>query len=192
MGRQPSSRTLRQEAAASTSLAAGEQVDPETGEVTMMTEDEIEAQLAAAAEANAEFFNVQVTTADVVKQVTVPVLSLPFNVPVYLQITEPMHVGPDLRGRVAGYKMAPATITVIKGIRGGLRTLICPAVLQGELERQYPEDAYVGRWFAIKRFPPDVKLAPDKRYSTFQIVEIRDPTAPPSAGAIGTEKQAAE
>jgi len=54
---------------------------------------------------------------------------------------------------------------------GECMTMMCNTVLRGELDRQYPDDDYVGRSFVITRKPATKE---EKLYKLFDIVELVD------------------
>ena len=112
---------------------------------------------------------------EAVRQVTLPVLKFEAGQRIYFKIVEAIAKGKEMKqGRGGKPKMEPAEIIKIMGPAGGLRVLIAGAVLAAELRENYPEDAYVGRWFACQKFAP----VGDKTYATYHIIEIADPRRP--------------
>jgi hypothetical protein len=109
-----------------------------------------------------------------VKAVTLPVLKLVDETPVYVKITGPMfegkeqkpQMGPDGKPKA---QMEPATLVPVVSVETGeVGQIIAGAVLEGILNDSYPEDAYVGKAFEI------VKHAKKdgKRYNTYSVFEI--------------------
>lgn len=66
-------------------------------------------------------------------------------------------------------KDKPATICGVVDVQTGeTATLICPAVLAGNLRESYPKDAYVGKTFYMEK----LAKRPGKRYFDFTLVEV--------------------
>lgn len=149
------------------------QANPETGEITMRPANNSAELVATLPEDDEFFYDPRHAMVDPIRQVTIPVFKWQPGQSVYGQITQAIKQGRELRAAASGPKMAPAHVTVIRGVRGQLRTLICGEVLKSELQDAYPEHSYVGRWFALKKIAPDEGR--DKRYATYQIIEISDP-----------------
>lgn len=128
------------------------------------------------------FYNPAYAEFDVVRQVTIPVLKWQAGLSIVCQVTSPFKLGKDISSVT---KMLPPHLTVAKILtqRGNtaLRTLIIGAVLKEELEGQYPNESYVGRWFTMRKlarekFINQLGEMTEKRYSLYQVLEITDPT----------------
>ncbi len=92
------------------------------------------------------------------------------DVPFFVQFESAVYTGEQL----ADSDMAAAELAQIINLETGeLRLLIVNTVLKSAIERNYPDESYVGKKFAIRRFP---KLAGDgkvsKRYKAYDIAEI--------------------
>ena len=117
--------------------------------------------------------------AKIVKQVTRTVLQQQEGVPFAVEfesVAKDSEVQQPARGGAA--KMGTArTCDVINLVSGAKQVLIMNTVLEGELNRNYPDGSYVGKQFAIRsHFPNDGENAdgtPKKRrYKVYEIVEI--------------------
>lgn len=101
----------------------------------------------------------------VVREVAVPQLSIKgANVQVAIRITSPITAGnadKDSCKPVFSCKVIDLTDGVEK-------SLVMPAIPRSELTRTYPNDAYVGRDFALMK---EGEVA-GKRYNAWKIVEI--------------------
>lgn len=109
------------------------------------------------------------------KKVTIPTLKFPPGSRICFKITTPIKEGRALKESRAGNptnKMGPAQVMEIMSPEGELRQLVVATVFRSELDDNYPDEGYVGKWFVVKKLP----IAEGKRYSTFEIDEIEDPT----------------
>lgn len=66
-------------------------------------------------------------------------------------------------------KEAATLMHVVDMTTGEEGQIICPVILQKELHKQYPEDAYVG-----KRFWMRITRVADKKYNMVEIAELED------------------
>lgn len=117
----------------------------------------------------------------VVRNVTLPVLKIEIEKPVYVTIREAMRLGSaqkagrdDGKGGEKKAKMEPATVTSVVDLETGeVKTLIVSAVIKGIFNDDYPNDSYVGKSFCL------VKHAKKegKNYFNFSVDEI-DPEQP--------------
>lgn len=120
-------------------LKPGEAMDPATGEL-------VNADQAAAAgivtgraapatpaeESDDEFFyNPELAEVDPVRQVTIPVLKWNAGVSLVVQITIPIKKGKDLKAQGKSKFEAP-NVTIVKAVKGQLRTLILGTILDQE------------------------------------------------------------
>lgn len=113
------------------------------------------------------------------KSVTLPVLKLADETPVYVKVTGVMFEGKEQKpvidaktGKPAA-AMEPATLLPVINLETGeVAQIIAGAVLEGILTDEYKDGAYVGKGFEI------VKHAKreGKRYNTYSVFEI-DPDA---------------
>ncbi len=109
------------------------------------------------------------------KKVTVPTLKFPAGSRICIKILSPIREGRALTESRTGNptnKMGPAQVMQVCNADGEVAQLVVAKVLQSELQENYPNDDYVDRWFVIRK----VAAVGDKRYSTFEIDEIEDPT----------------
>lgn len=126
----------------------------------------------------------------VAKQVTRTVLQQG-NDPFAVTFERPAYEGQELKaGRGSGAQMQPARLAdVINLVTGELQTLIMNTVLEGELDRAYPNNAYVGRSFLIRGYKPVDSEGKERRYRVYQIAELEREaevvTATPVADANG-------
>lgn len=109
----------------------------------------------------------------VTKHVTVPLLKVPDNgEPVYVKITGTIHKAAAIEGgrkdSEGKVQEPPELAQVINLETGEVMQIIFNAVLKKEIEREYPDGAYVNKSFQIRKF----KMQTGKRYATFQITEI--------------------
>lgn len=143
-------------------VAPASNIDSETGEVTT---------LPAVLDPG---FAVAGVAVKVVKQVTTAVLTWPDGRTIIFSPLDAIRKGKELKNVVAGQaKMAPADLMTIRGPHSEEpRTMIISAVMKSELEENYPKAGYIGKWFQA------TKIAPKngKRYATFSLAEIEDPT----------------
>ena len=112
--------------------------------------------------------------AEPVRQVTLPVLKFEAGQRIVFKAISEIHPGKEMsEGRAGKTKMEPADLLKVQSAGGAQRVLIVSAVLKSELMENYPDHGYVGRWFACQKFAP----AGEKKYATFHIIELADPTA---------------
>lgn len=98
--------------------------------------------------------------------VTIPMLSVKEGVPVLVKIISPMYVSD-----VKVDNKEPATVArVWSPESGGTFILMCGAVIQKELEKAYPNDGYVGRFFEITRGESGKKAG--KNWVAYTIFEV--------------------
>lgn len=113
-----------------------------------------------------------------VRNVTLPVLPVKIEEPVYITIKDAMRVGKAQKaGKDGAKQMEPATVcTVVDLTSGEVKTLIVSAVVKSIFTDEYPDDAYVGKSFRL------VKHAKKegKNYFNFSVDEI-DPDQPTKA-----------
>lgn len=108
----------------------------------------------------------------VVKQVTVPTLSVKDGATAYVKFDGPIFLGKELKktakdGEAA--KEKPADLASVINLETGEQMhLIVAAVVKENLNETYPKDKYVGRSFAISKLG---KRA-GKRYFDYRVLEI--------------------
>jgi hypothetical protein len=104
------------------------------------------------------------------KVLTLPMLKLVKDMPVYVKITEKFFIG-----KAIDDKKEPATIAnvVCLDTKEGAQ-IIVPSVLKSTLTEAYPDDGYVGKCFMITK----TSAAGDagKAYAKFSISELEDDT----------------
>ena len=118
----------------------------------------------------------------VVKQVTRTVLQQRENVPFCVKFEGEMHesVVQEGVGRGGKPKMAPAQVADVleyvidndKIVEGSKKILIANTVLQGELDRAFPDKSYVGKSFLINGYFPTEANGEKRRYKVYEIIEI--------------------
>lgn len=106
----------------------------------------------------------------VMRNVTMPSLAIKdAGQSAYLEIRDKMRVS-NIQPKKGEQAREPATIcTAVNVFTGEAFTLIVPAVVKANLERDYPGDSYVGKQFYIKNMG---KRTPGQRYKDFSIMEI--------------------
>lgn len=107
-------------------------------------------------------------TPKVLKNVTLPVLKLKADgQPRYFHIKGPMHLGKKVDDQ-----KEPATLAqAIDCETGELGVIVCPTVMQKELNESYPGNGYVGKFFELV-----LTRVPEKSYNIVTLTEIADPT----------------
>lgn len=66
----------------------------------------------------------------------------------------------------------PRLVDIINLETGQVMNMIAPAVLEGELEKTYPNDSYVGKTFRMVRLPMKKKGSTGEGYSLWSVQEI--------------------
>ena len=106
-----------------------------------------------------------------VKQVTLPALAMKTEGAMYyLKLMDEFRIS-KVEGKVSadGTKEKPATICTAIDVASGVNyTLLVPAVVQKNLDQEYPGGAYVGKIFAIANRG---KRSATQRYYDFDIAE---------------------
>jgi len=108
---------------------------------------------------------IDLTKFKVAKVVTRPVLRLIDNTPVVFKIEGAMFEGKAIEGS----KMAPATLMHVTDVLTGRPSqIVVPAVLEAELNENYPAQKYVGLIFGVEK----LEKVEGKRYSNYNILEL--------------------
>lgn len=113
------------------------------------------------------------------KAVTLPVMRLTEEVPVYVTVTGAMYEGKEQKPTLdkdgkPTKAMEPATILPVVDVETGeMGQIIAGAVLEGILNDTYKADSYVGKSF---EFIKHAKRE-GKRYNTYSVYEIEAPAA---------------
>lgn len=117
------------------------------------------------------------------RAVTRPVLSLKPGTPIYVFIQGSMHTGEKIDGgSEADRAKAPPTLMHVEDLSTrDSKIVICPKVLQGELDKNFPDETYVGKCFEISTIKPDE--ARGKKYNLIALYEMDDPYADERAAA---------
>jgi hypothetical protein len=117
--------------------------------------------------------------AKAVRRVTRPVLKLEEGKPVFVKALKAFYEGREIKPTSSTEaQMKPATLLDVVNLETGEEAqIVAGAVLASNLAEAYPSDSYVGKCFQITKEPK----AKGKRYFTFDIIEIEDPTAAPGA-----------
>lgn len=113
----------------------------------------------------------------VVKQVTRTVLQQKDDVPFCVTFESEIRTSEvqEGTGRGGKPKMSAARVADVVNLDGGSRQiLIVNTVLEGELNRNYPSNGFVGKTFLMKSyFPADLNSATGKKaYKVFEIIEV--------------------
>lgn len=125
---------------------------------------------------------------EVAEQVTRPVLQTKDNEPLYVLFDGPIHIAPDITERkprgssedqaadadAKKEKRTPPMIADVTNLQTGeLRVLVIGAVLWRTLEEKYPDNAYVGRAFAMNSQLVPSKGDATKRIRVYDVKELR-------------------
>lgn len=122
--------------------------------------------------ANVEFGRDLPSGFKIAKYVSVPMLEVPPGQSVCCQLIDKVRVLPPLLdengvprpNKIKGDHLA----STIRSSNGEARLFTWTTVFRSEMERAYPEDAYVGKWFMITKLP----MKAGKDYSTYSITEL--------------------
>lgn len=117
------------------------------------------------------------------KQVTLPVLKMKPGVERFVKLTDVIRTGKKVSDTMQAAEVCPA-IDLVSGQRG---LLIVPYVMQQDLKEHYPENAYVGKSFAVL-----FTRVPGKRYNIPTIDEIEEPAVIPTFNAAAAVAQSPE
>jgi hypothetical protein len=123
---------------------------------------------------------------EVAKQVTRRVLKQEDGIPFFIRIDGEIYEGEALeKQRGKDPAMAPARLCHVLNLATKENMLlVANTVLEGELDRNYPDGAYVGKYFAMRRYPGPVK-ANGREYKVYEILELT-PQADAPHGASAT------
>jgi hypothetical protein len=109
---------------------------------------------------------------EVVRQVSRGVLKFKIHEPVYLRVESALRRAEEGFTTKRNENMAPGLcFEVFDFERKSPMLCFAPAVLAGELQKNYPNDTYVGRCFKIVEVERPAKVS----YHLFDVKEIRDP-----------------
>lgn len=128
-------------------------------------------------------FLIASAAAEVIRHVSIPVLSLKFDAlnprpltftaRIVQAIEQGKAMSEEQKKKLPESERTrePAWLCMIQSVTGEVRTLVVGETLRGDLVMIYPNDTYVGSWFRITKFPP----ASGKRYATYKVEEIASP-----------------
>jgi len=103
------------------------------------------------------------------KQITFQLLKLVDGATVHVEITKSMWTGKEIAGGAGKAKMdAARLVRVINLETGEEMEMIINKVLEEIFGEEYPDNAYVGKWFGITKHAK----ADGKEYNTFTLVEL--------------------
>lgn len=104
------------------------------------------------------------------KTVTVPVLKLMPDQPVYIKVENAMEISKQVAGaKVAGQSMEPATIMHCTNLDSDTECLlIVGTMLKSVIEESYPNQSYVGLCFEVTNHGK----RGDKKYNAYSLTEI--------------------
>lgn len=104
----------------------------------------------------------------IVRQVTLPTFKLQVGIPFAFRADGVIVQGKKLKTDTDS-KREPASLLAVTNLdTGEVGQIVLGAVLKGNLEEQYPDQAYVGKSFAILKG----EKREGKRYNEYQIMEI--------------------
>lgn len=122
--------------------------------------------------------------------VTRTVLQQTANVPFYIHFEGPIKLS-EIDPAHTQYDSVPEIAEIVNLESGEYQILIVNVVLGSELRRVYPDDGYVGKDFGVMQVKPrgaqpkDGEKAVDKRYRSYQIIELeRDALTPGGASPV--------
>lgn len=105
----------------------------------------------------------------VIKNVTLPLVKMEEDYPIYVKITSAMFVGKEVKGDGKTATMEPAVLAHVVNLENGeAAQIIISAVIKENLKDNYPEDSYVGKQFEFIKHAKRV----GKRYNDYSITEI--------------------
>lgn len=104
------------------------------------------------------------------RQVTVPVLQFAPGQTIVFAVKSAIK-----QSNVSDGKMGPAQVCEVVAPNGSLRLLVVGKVLQGALTNGYPNDGYVGKWFAVTKLAERKRSAQGLEYSDYGVAEIEPP-----------------
>lgn len=106
----------------------------------------------------------------VIKNVTLPLLKLDVETPIFVRITGEIFKGKKITGKTTeeNSKQAPELMHVFNLESEQPMQMIVNQVLSTELKEQYPESGYVGKCFQFVKHA----MQGGKNYATFDIAEI--------------------
>lgn len=146
--------------------------DEETGEVTNNDN---------AVVVRGDFGLVETGEFEVVRHVSVPMLEVPAGAMFIARMVDKMRVLKPLDGVKPEFP-GDHIASTIEATTGAVRLFTWSSVFKSEMERDYPNDSYVGKWFQITKLPKKR----GKRYFAFAISEVK-----PKGGTIEGTAQAA-
>ena len=112
---------------------------------------------------------------EVVKVVSRSILRQEDDVPFYVEFESVSRVAEALEKTAGRPRQDPPKIADVINLESGeFSILIMNAVLESELNRNYPNGGYVGRKFAIVRGNHPEATDTDKRYKLYRILELRE------------------
>lgn len=106
------------------------------------------------------------------RYVSVPMLEVPPGQSFVAQMVDAVRVLPPIEGQTRKIK-GDHYASTIKAHNGEVRLFTWTTVFRSEMEKNYPEDGYVGKWFQITRLP----IRKGKDYSTYSIAELEPEAA---------------
>lgn len=142
-------------------------IDADTGEVTERPDRR------ELAKVSSEFGGDDARGFTLVKHVTVPMLSdkeVPPGRPIVVRFVDAMRVLPPIEGvkpRFPGEHMA----STIEAPSGDVRLFTWSTVFRKEMDRDYPDGTYVGKWFRITRLPQQ-RTRSDVAFWPWAIAEV--------------------
>lgn len=109
------------------------------------------------------------------KLVTIPVLKLLPDTPVFVQVTGAIYQGKELK-KGGEENLKPADLMNVKDLTTGEdMQIVCGEVLKSTLRDEYPNDSYVGKAFRIIKGKKKDKEG-GRGYFTYSIAEIELPS----------------
>lgn len=111
--------------------------------------------------------NIDMARFRVKSYVTVPMLEVPPGQSFVCQMFDKVKILPPIEGQKKKYP-GDHFASTIKAPNGEARLFTWNTVFKSEMEKMFPDDAYIGEWFRITRLP--VKRGKD--YSTFAIEHL--------------------
>lgn len=154
----------------------------EKPQVAEKPDDGMSAELVPTDRVNRDTVLIGDTEYKVKSQVNVPTLKHDTGKAITVQILLPIRTEISSREEevtlstgevVKGTKENPINVVRVRELSSGLQfNYVCNAITASEFRRAYPEDAYVGKFFAIRK----LGVVAGKRYKGVEILEIEGPS----------------
>lgn len=144
-----------------------ETVDADTGEV-LVSRGGRAVTVAGPQASNITFGQVDMSRFSIKGYVSIPMLEIPPGQSFVAQLVDEVRILPPIEGHKPKYKDSAHYASTIKAPNGEARLFTWTTVFRTEMEKMFPNNAYVGEWFQITKLP----IKTGKDYSTYAIVHL--------------------